>query len=90
MTQRQDAPVRFCCREITYNSNMATPPALQVPPLNKRTRIPMRAIRAIVQHIVEEFEPEQIILFGSHAYGKPNAWSDNSCCSTDPPTALAI
>jgi predicted nucleotidyltransferase len=55
---------------------MATPPALQVPPLNKRTRIPMRVIRAIAQHIAEKFEPEQIILFGSHAYGKPTAWSD--------------
>jgi uncharacterized protein len=55
---------------------MASPPALQVPPINKRKRIPMRAIRAIVKHIAEKFDPEQIILFGSHAYGKPTAWSD--------------
>ena len=36
----------------------------------------MRTIRAIVQHIAEKFDPEEIILFGSHAYGKPTAWSD--------------
>jgi len=55
---------------------MATPSAFKVPPINKRTRIPMRTIRAIARHIAEEFHPEQIILFGSHAYGKPTAWSD--------------
>lgn len=55
---------------------MATPNVFQVPPVNKRKRIPMRAIRAIAEHIVEKFDPEQIILFGSHAYGKPTAWSD--------------
>ena len=55
---------------------MAAPNVFQVPPLNKRKRIPMKAIRAIVKHIAEKFDPEQIILFGSHAYGMPNAWSD--------------
>lgn len=55
---------------------MATPNVFQVPPINKRKRIPMRAIRAVAKHIAEKFDPEQIILFGSHAYGKPTAWSD--------------
>ena len=55
---------------------MATPAAFQVPPLNKRKRIPMKTIRAIAEHIAEKFDPEEIILFGSHAYGKPTAWSD--------------
>lgn len=55
---------------------MATPNIFQVPPIHKRTRIPMKTIRAIVKHIAEKFDPEQIILFGSHAYGKPTAWSD--------------
>ena len=36
----------------------------------------MKTIRAIANHIAEKFNPEQIILFGSHAYGKPTAWSD--------------
>jgi predicted nucleotidyltransferase len=55
---------------------MTTSSVFQVPPLNRRTRIPMKTIRAIVKHIVEKFSPEEIILFGSHAYGKPTAWSD--------------
>jgi predicted nucleotidyltransferase len=36
----------------------------------------MRTIQAIAKHIAEQFDPEQILLFGSHAYGKPTAWSD--------------
>ena len=55
---------------------MVTQAEFQVPPINKRKRIPMRTIRALAKHIVKEFNPEQIILFGSHAYGKPSAWSD--------------
>ena len=55
---------------------MATPSVFQVPPLNKRKRIPMKTIRAIAKHIADKFDPEEIILFGSHAYGKPTAWSD--------------
>jgi len=55
---------------------MATPSAFQVPPINKRKRIPMRTIRALANHIAEKFNPEEIILFGSHAYGKPEPWSD--------------
>jgi len=55
---------------------MVTQTVFQVPPLNKRKRIPMKTIRAIAQHIAEKFNPEQIVLFGSHAYGKPTAWSD--------------
>jgi predicted nucleotidyltransferase len=55
---------------------MVTQTVFQVPPLDKRKRIPMKTIRAIAKHIAEKFNPEQIILFGSHAYGKPTAWSD--------------
>jgi predicted nucleotidyltransferase len=55
---------------------MVAPTAFQVPPLNKRKRIPMKTIRALAKHIADQFHPEQIILFGSHAYGKPTAWSD--------------
>ena len=53
---------------------MTTPSVFQVPPLKERTRIPMKTIRAIVRYIAEQFNPEKIILFGSHAYGKPTAW----------------
>jgi len=62
--------------KITYNLDMTTQVAFQVPPLKERTRIPMKTIRAIAKHIADEFNPEQIILFGSHAYGNPTAWSD--------------
>ena len=55
---------------------MATQTAFQVPPVSKRTRIPMRTIRAMATHIAERFNPEEIILFGSHAYGRPDGWSD--------------
>ena len=55
---------------------MATQVVFQVPPVSKRTRIPMRTIRAMVTHIAERFNPEEIILFGSHAYGRPDGWSD--------------
>ncbi len=36
----------------------------------------MRTIRALANHIAKKFNPEEIILFGSHAYGKPSVWSD--------------
>jgi predicted nucleotidyltransferase len=55
---------------------MVAPTGFQVPPINKRKRIPMTTIRAIAKFIAEKFNPEEIILFGSHAYGKPTAWSD--------------
>lgn len=55
---------------------MATQAAFQVPPLKERTRIPMKTIRAIAKRIADKFQPEEIILFGSHAYGNPTAWSD--------------
>ena len=48
----------------------------KVPNLNERRRIPMRAIRAVVEQIAEKFQPEKIILFGSYAYGRPKPESD--------------
>lgn len=39
-------------------------------------RIPMSAVRRTVRQIVEQFQPEQVILFGSYAYGVPNKNSD--------------
>ena len=48
----------------------------KVPNVNERRRIPMRAIRAVVEQIAERFQPEKIILFGSYAYGQPKPESD--------------
>lgn len=50
--------------------------AFQLSPGNRGKRIPMKTIRSIAKHIAERFDPEQIILFGSHAYGRPTAGSD--------------
>ena len=36
----------------------------------------MAVIRRYARAVAERFEPEKIILFGSHAYGKPHADSD--------------
>lgn len=36
----------------------------------------MRTIHALAKHIAEKFDPEEILLFGSHAYGEPQSWSD--------------
>ncbi|MFZ5822007.1 MAG: nucleotidyltransferase domain-containing protein [Chloroflexota bacterium] len=52
---------------------MATPSVFR-PTLDKP--VPKQTIRAVVKHIAKNFQPEEIILFGSHAYGKPKPWSD--------------
>jgi predicted nucleotidyltransferase len=38
--------------------------------------VPMSAIRRYARQIVEKFQPDKIILFGSYAYGQPHEWSD--------------
>ena len=38
--------------------------------------MPMRVIRRFANEVVERFQPDKIILFGSHAYGTPHADSD--------------
>ena len=39
-------------------------------------RISQRAIHRVAETIAAKFDPEQIILFGSYAYGKPHPYSD--------------
>ena len=49
------------------------------PPVRFRRRgglIPQAAIRRLAREIVERFQPEKIILFGSYAYGQPDLDSD--------------
>jgi predicted nucleotidyltransferase len=41
-----------------------------------RNRISLTAIRRTARQIAEQFQPEQIILFGSYAYGQPGPDSD--------------
>jgi predicted nucleotidyltransferase len=38
--------------------------------------VPMRVIRQYARAVAERFQPDKIILFGSYAYGTPNADSD--------------
>src|SRR5580692_7651820 len=38
--------------------------------------VPMAVIRRFARQVVEHFEPEKIILFGSYAYGRPGVDSD--------------
>ncbi len=39
-------------------------------------QVPLRVIRRYARAVAERFQPEKIILFGSHAYGSPHADSD--------------
>ena len=38
--------------------------------------VEMQSIKAFVKKVGSQFHPEQVILFGSYAYGKPTADSD--------------
>jgi predicted nucleotidyltransferase len=38
--------------------------------------VPLRVIRRFARQVAERFQPELIILFGSHAYGRPHVDSD--------------
>ena len=48
----------------------------QVPNINVRHRIPQWAIEDVVHQIVQLFQLQRIILFGSYAYGQPCRESD--------------
>ncbi len=52
------------------------PSVTKQPPYHRGADIPMRIIRGYVRQIAEKFQPEKIILFGSHAYGTPHEDSD--------------
>jgi predicted nucleotidyltransferase len=41
-----------------------------------RNRVTLKQIHRTARQIAEQFEPEQIILFGSYAYGQPGSDSD--------------
>src|SRR6266446_2726366 len=47
-----------------------------MPKPSSNTGISMRAIRRYARQVVDRFKPDKIILFGSYAYGEPNADSD--------------
>jgi len=49
---------------------------VKVPTIDKRKRIPQKAIDQVVEQIVEKFKPQKIILFGSYARGDYRPESD--------------
>ncbi len=49
---------------------------LTAPTIDVRDRIPEETIHELVSRIALQFHPDQIILFGSYAYGKPHPASD--------------
>jgi uncharacterized protein len=56
---------------------------VKIPRLQHPETIPLgltvsvgKSLRPAIQKIVQELNPEKIILFGSYAYGKPNQHSD--------------
>jgi len=51
-------------------------PDLAVPTIDVRERIPDSVIQSLVRQIVEKFNPQKIILFGSYARGNPRPESD--------------
>ena len=56
---------------------MVRPPPIPKPIRRQPSgRIPRSAIRRYVNQIVAKFHPQKVILFGSHAYGTPDADSD--------------
>ena len=50
--------------------------AVKVPTIDKRKRIPQKAIDNVVKQIVDKFKPDRISLFGSYARGNPRPESD--------------
>lgn len=50
--------------------------ALVAPTIDARVRIPDEIIQELISRIALQFQPRQIILFGSYAYGKPRPESD--------------
>ncbi len=52
------------------------PDAVQIPTTNERQRIPDQVIEDAVRQIIQKFQPQRIMLFGSYAYGRPRPESD--------------
>src|SRR5436305_10904565 len=56
--------------------NAKKKPAPKAPRWYRGADVPMRVIRRFARQVAEQFHPDRIILFGSHAYGTPHADSD--------------
>ena len=54
----------------------ATAPRRRTPPVRRNGLVTRAAIQRLADEIAAKFRPEQIILFGSYAYGTPHRDSD--------------
>jgi uncharacterized protein len=63
-----------CDQKTLYNNLKMV--VINVPTIDKRKRIPQKAVNQVVEQIVENFKPQKIILFGSYARGNPHPESD--------------
>ena len=52
------------------------PPEVGAPRWYRGADVPRAVIRRFARQVAERFRPDKIILFGSHAYGRPHADSD--------------
>ncbi len=64
------------CGEEVEDNVAAIPKAQKSDAWYRGAEVPMRAIRRYARQVAERFQPDRIILFGSHAYGTPHADSD--------------
>ena len=63
---------------LRYNHVMSKPRTSVATPTRwyRGDAVPMSAIRKFARQVAERFQPEKIILFGSHAYGTTHEDSD--------------
>ncbi len=50
--------------------------AVRARPMNRKNKVTSALLQEMTRRLVKEFDPEQIILFGSYAWGTPNKDSD--------------
>src|SRR4029077_13321543 len=58
------------------SSKSPMPSKAKLPRWYRGADVPMSVIQRFARQVAERFQPERIILFGSHAYGQPHADSD--------------
>ena len=66
------------CGHSSYNFFMGSKQRLPQPS-ERRYRgadVPLQVIRRFARRVAEQFQPDKIVLFGSHAYGTPHPDSD--------------
>ncbi|MBN2390514.1 MAG: nucleotidyltransferase domain-containing protein [Anaerolineae bacterium] len=66
----------MCSDELDETNNAVKEPGNTYSALVDTSRDIPHNVTAVAQQIVARFQPERIILFGSHAYGEPHPGSD--------------